>query len=123
MEIMNGIKGVNLHEKKGGKFYFYLQPTKEMREAGIEALDLSQRSYNSLKRAGFHSVGEVAEAVASGRELRNIRNCGAKSVREIMEHLFLYQYQSLPVEKRSEYLLEVVAMNLVRNGEYAAAER
>ena len=123
MEIMNGIKGVNLHEKKGGKFYFYLQPTKEMREAGIEALDLSQRSYNSLKRAGFQSVGEVAEAVASGRELRNIRNCGAKSVREIMEHLFLYQYQSLPVEKRSGYLLEVVAMNLERNGEYAAAER
>ena len=123
MEIMNGIRGVSLHEKKGEKFYFYLQLSKEMREAGIEALDLSQRSYNSLKRAGFQSVGEVAEAVASGRELRNIRNCGAKSVREIMEHLFLYQYQSLPVEKRSGYLLEVVAMNLERNGEYAAAER
>ncbi len=32
------------------------------------------------------------------RTLKDIRNCGAKSVREIMERLFLFQNQSLPGE-------------------------
>ena len=54
----------------------------------------------------------MAQAVASGRELKGIRNCGAKSVREIMEHLFLYQYNSLSPSRQDAYLMEVVMMNL-----------
>ena len=112
MAIMNRIDGVNLHEKKGGKFRFYMNLTDMMKNEPIESLDLSVRSFNSLKRAGFHTIGDVAQAVASGRELKGIRNCGAKSVREIMEHLFLYQYNSLPQERQNKYLIEVVMRNL-----------
>ena len=112
IEIMNRIDGVNLHEKKGGKFRFYMNLTSMMKNEPIESLDLSVRSFNSLKRAGFHTIGDVAQAVASGRELKGIRNCGAKSVREIMEHLFLYQYNSLPQERQNKYLIEVVMRNL-----------
>ena len=112
MAIMNRIDGVNLHEKKGGKFRFYMNLTNTMKNEPIESLDLSVRSFNSLKRAGFHTIGDVAQAVASGRELKGIRNCGAKSVREIMEHLFLYQYNSLPQERQNKYLIEVVMRNL-----------
>jgi DNA-directed RNA polymerase subunit alpha len=110
--IMNRIDGVNLHEKKGGKFRFYVNLTNMMKNEPIESLDLSVRSFNSLKRAGFHTIGDVAQAVASGRELKSIRNCGAKSVREIMEHLFLYQYNSLSPSRQNAYLMEVVMMNL-----------
>ena len=110
--IMNRIDGVNLHEKKGGKFRFFMNLTSMMKNEPIESLDLSVRSFNSLKRAGFHTIGDVAQAVASGRELKGIRNCGAKSVREIMEHLFLYQYNSLPQERQNKYLIEVVMRNL-----------
>ena len=112
MTVMNRIEGVNLHEKKGGKFRFFMNLTSMMKNEPIESLDLSVRSFNSLKRAGFHTIGDVAQAVASGRELKGIRNCGAKSVREIMEHLFLYQYNSLPQERQNKYLIEVVMRNL-----------
>ena len=112
MDVMNQIEGVNLHEKKDGKFHFYMNLTSTMEKEPIEVLDLSVRASNSLKRADLHTVGAVVQAVASGRELKGIRNCGAKSVREIMEHLFLYQYNSLSPGRKEAYLLEVVIMNL-----------
>lgn len=112
MELMNGIEGLDLREKKGGRFKFRMHLTAAMSDSSIEVLDLSVRSCNSLKRAGYSSIGEVAEAIAGGRELKHIRSCGAKSVREIMEHLFLYQYYSLKPEKREAYLEEVVRLNV-----------
>ena len=110
-EIIRSIDGAELNEKHGGKFRFRLHMTEKMRNTPLEALELGQRSYNCLKRAGYSTVGEVTDAIIGGRELKGIRNCGAKSVREIMEQLFLFQYQSLPPEKRNGYLLEVVRMN------------
>ena len=114
IEVMNQLEGVNLHEKRGGKFHFYMQLTKAMKETPIEALDLSPRSFNSLKRADYHTIGDVANAIAAGKDLRTIRNCGAKSIREIMEHLFLYQYDSLPADRQTDYLVEVAKRNLER---------
>ena len=111
MELINGIEGVTLREKRGGRFKFRMYLSPAMSDTSIEALDLGVRSYHSLKRAGYNSVGEVAEAVAGGKELKSIRNCGAKSVREIMEHLFLFQYYSLKPEKREAYLKEIVGLN------------
>ena len=115
MEMMNRIEGINLHEKKSGRFRFYMNLTNTMKSEPIDALDLSVRSFNSLKRADFHTIGDVAQQVASGRELKGIRNCGAKSVREIMEHLFLYQYNSLPQDRQDTYLTEIIMMNLNAN--------
>ena len=112
-EIMNSLEGVELKEKHGGKLRFRLHMNEQMRNAPLEALELGQRSYNCLKRAGYGTVGELTEAIAEGRELKGIRNCGAKSVREIMEQLFLFQYHSLRPERREAYLLEVVRMNAV----------
>ena len=110
-KIMNSMEGVSLHEKKGGRFRFPFHLDRQMAETSIESLDLSQRSYNSLKRAGFSTVGDVVESISSGTSLKAIRNCGSKSAQEIMEHLFLLQYQSIKPEKREEYLLDVVRMN------------
>lgn len=111
MEIMNQLEGVNLHEKKGGRFFFPMYVNKQMEETPIESLDLGVRSYNCLKRAGFNNVAELAEATADGHGLKHIRNCGTKSVREIMEHMFLYQYDILSPERRMVFLHEVVEMN------------
>ena len=111
MGIMNQLDGVQLREKHGSSFKFRMHMTESMSDTSIEALDLSVRSYNSLKRAGFNNIGDVVEAISGGTELKSIRNCGAKSVREIMEHLFLFQYNSLPADKQDGYLMEVVRMN------------
>ncbi len=45
MGIMNQMDGVNLHEKKGGKFMFRMHMTQSMSESSIETLDLSVISY------------------------------------------------------------------------------
>ena len=114
--IMNSIEGVELKEKHGGKFHFRLHLTDRMNNAPLEALELGQRSYNCLKRAGYCTIGELADAICEGRDLKNIRNCGAKSVREIMEQLFLFQYASLRQEKRDAWLKEVIRMNIQKTG-------
>ena len=111
MGIMNQLDGVQLREKHGSSFKFRMHMTESMSETSLEALDLGVRAYNSLKRAGYNTIGDVVDAISSGSDLKNIRNCGKTSVREIMEHLFLFQYNSLPADKRDDYLVEVVLMN------------
>lgn len=51
----------------------------------IEALDLSPRAYNSLKRAGVGKVGEVLEMTED--DLLNVRNFGRKSLDELRDRL------------------------------------
>ena len=111
MGIMNQLDGVQLREKRGSSFKFRMHMTQSMSDTSLEALDLGVRAYNSLKRAGYNTIGDVVDAISSGSDLKSIRNCGKTSVREIMEHLFLYQYNSLPASKQDDYLIEVVQMN------------
>ena len=111
-EIMNSMDGVELTGKKGGRFHFRLHLTEQMMSVPLETLDLGQRSYNCLKRAGYSTIGDLARSVSEGKELKMIRNCGAKSAREIMEQLFLFQYASLGPKEREDYLKEVVLINI-----------
>ena len=121
-QIFDGMEGIRLKEKHGGMFRFPLHLTQQLSETPIESLDLGVRSYHCLKRAGYDRIGELAEAIAGGKSLKTVRNCGAKSVAEIMEKLFLYQYYSLKPERREQYLLEVIAMNVKKYPEPAESE-
>lgn len=51
----------------------------------IEKLELSVRSYNCLRRANIHTVGELC--AKSETQLRKVRNLGIKSFYEIIEKL------------------------------------
>jgi DNA-directed RNA polymerase subunit alpha len=51
----------------------------------IEALNLSVRSYNCLKREGVHSIGELL--TRSEADLMDIRNFGQKSIDEVKDSL------------------------------------
>ncbi|MCR5237660.1 MAG: hypothetical protein K6E34_10715 [Lachnospiraceae bacterium] len=64
MEIINGIKGVELKRKPGGKFHFPMYMTQSMKDRSIEDLDLSARAYHCLKRAGYNTIGELTQAVS-----------------------------------------------------------
>ena len=111
MEIMNRLEGVALKKKTGGKFYFPMYMTQSMRNRSIDDLELSVRSYNCLKRAGYNSVGELADAISSGMPLKKIRNLGSTSAMEIMSSLFMFQYNSLPPERKYGYLMDVIKEN------------
>jgi DNA-directed RNA polymerase subunit alpha len=61
---------------------------REIYETPIEQLDLSVRVFNSLKRTGITSVGEVLEMLERGEEaMLTIRNFGEKSLSELKERL------------------------------------
>jgi DNA-directed RNA polymerase subunit alpha len=59
--------------------------TSEIYETPIENLDLSVRVFNSLKRAGIITVGEVLELLEKGEDaIMSIRNFGEKSMDELV---------------------------------------
>ena len=62
--------------------------TSEMIETPIENLDLSVRVFNSLKRTGITTVGEVLELLEKGDEaVMSIRNFGEKSLDELRQKM------------------------------------
>ena len=60
----------------------------EIYDTPIENLDLSVRVFNSLKRTGITTVGEVLDMLEKGAEaMLSIRNFGEKSLDELRERL------------------------------------
>ena len=110
-KVLSQIDGAETLIKHNSRFIFRLYVTQSMEETPIEGLDLTVRAYNSLRRAGFDTVGDLLNALESGFELKSIKNCGVQSVRDIKIRLFLLQYNSLPAHKRNDYLAETIAMN------------
>ncbi|MCR4890993.1 MAG: hypothetical protein K5989_02225 [Lachnospiraceae bacterium] len=96
---------------RNGKFRFIVYPEKRDMEKDIDALDLSMRSYNCLKRAGYATIKELIAALTHGESLMNVRNLGKKSADEIMFKLFLYNYGSVSQERRGAYFEKVKKIN------------
>ncbi|MBN2550598.1 MAG: DNA-directed RNA polymerase subunit alpha [Anaerolineales bacterium] len=72
------LAAISLEEEEGTRL------TSEMIETPIENLDLSVRVFNSLKRTGITTVGEVLELLEKGDEaVMSIRNFGEKSLDEL----------------------------------------
>ena len=81
----------------------------------IEALELSMRAYNCLKRAGVAKVGEVLDKLSQGqgKELLAIRNFGQKSYTELIEKLQEKGYLSEDSETElPEAIVEPAASHL-----------
>ncbi len=73
----------------------------------IEGLDLSVRVFNSLKRTGITTVGEVLEILKKGEDaMLAIRNFGDKSLTELVEKLqekgYITDDVTLPLMTSSE---------------------
>ncbi|WP_363324776.1 DNA-directed RNA polymerase subunit alpha [Anaerolinea thermophila] len=62
--------------------------TSEAAETPIENLDLSVRVFNSLKRTGITTVGDVLELLEKGEDaVMSIRNFGEKSLDELRQKM------------------------------------
>lgn len=60
----------------------------EMAETPVEALDLSVRVFNSLKRTGITTVGDVLDLLEKGETaVMSIRNFGEKSLDELRDKM------------------------------------
>jgi DNA-directed RNA polymerase subunit alpha len=75
----------------------------------IEQLDLSQRTYNCLKRSQITKVGQVLQM--SEDELLSLRNFGQKSLEELRDRL--REHDLLPEDKEPE----PAAVGADRNGQ------
>ena len=79
--------------------------TSEIIETPIESLDLSVRVFNSLKRTGITTIGEVINLMEKGEEaVLSIRNFGDKSLQEL--HLKMTEKGYLPDDSAEEAELE-----------------
>jgi DNA-directed RNA polymerase subunit alpha len=77
--------------------------TSEIYETPIENLDLTVRVFNSLKRTGITSVGEVLDMLEKGEEaMLSIRNFGEKSLDELKERLSEKGYMEDGSEESAE---------------------
>ena len=77
--------------------------TSEMIETPIENLDLSVRVFNSLKRTGITTVGEVLELLEKGDEaVMSIRNFGEKSLEELRAKMIEKEYLQVEEEEDTE---------------------
>lgn len=65
-----------------------VSPLQPLYDKPIEELDLSVRVFNSLKRTGITSVGDVIDMLQRGQDaMLAIRNFGEKSLDELVEKL------------------------------------
>ncbi len=61
------------------------KPTNSKLKLTIEDLNLSVRSYNCLRRANIHTVGELTQKTQE--EMMKVRNLGNKSLKEVIQKL------------------------------------
>ncbi|MEI6289064.1 MAG: DNA-directed RNA polymerase subunit alpha [Chloroflexota bacterium] len=71
----------------------------EIAETPVEALDLSVRVFNSLKRTGITNVGDVLDLLEKGDQaVMSIRNFGDKSLEELRQKMHEKGFQKdLPI--------------------------
>ena len=100
-----------IRRRTGGRLKFPMYLSEEARNAELEVLDLTVRSLNCLHRAGFQTVGQLVEGISSYEDLKKIRNCGVKSIDEIMGSLFCYQYEQYEIPEKIKYIMKIVEMN------------
>ncbi len=77
--------------------------TSEVAETPVESLDLSVRVFNSLKRTGITTVGDVLELLEKGDQaVMSIRNFGEKSLEELRMKMREKGYLKDEPKKESE---------------------
>jgi DNA-directed RNA polymerase subunit alpha len=77
--------------------------TSEVAETPVESLDLSVRVFNSLKRTGITTVGDVLELLDKGDQaVMSIRNFGEKSLDELRAKMQEKGYLKDEQKKESE---------------------
>ncbi len=77
--------------------------TSEVAETPVESLDLSVRVFNSLKRTGITTVGDVLELLEKGDQaVMSIRNFGEKSLDELRTKMHEKGYLKDEPKKESE---------------------
>jgi DNA-directed RNA polymerase subunit alpha len=86
LRLIAGVSGIEEDVDLGGGDHKGIPS--EYSDKPIEDLELSVRVYNSLKRAGISTIGDLMEMIdKNGGSLMNLRNFGEKSMVELKDKL------------------------------------
>ena len=96
---------------RDGKVKIIVREGMKAMETSIEDLNLSVRSLNCLRRAGYDTISSLVAGINGREDLMKIKNMGKKSVEEIMLKLFLFTYANLKPEDRGAYLNRIKRLN------------
>lgn len=76
----------------------------------IKDMDLSVRSYNALMAHGVRDLGALVDLLNSGN-LRDVRNLGVKSAKEIQLKALEYSYEALNEYDKKKFLENLILIN------------
>jgi DNA-directed RNA polymerase subunit alpha len=86
LRLIAGVSGIEEEMEIGEKDHKGIPS--EFSDKPIEDLELSVRVYNSLKRAGISTIGDLMDMIdKNGGSLMNLRNFGEKSMLELKDKL------------------------------------
>lgn len=100
-----------LHTVFGGRLPVSISLSRAVCDTEVAEMELSVRAYNCLRRANITTVGELADMAMEGK-LSQLRNMGAKTVREIQTKLLCYAYHHAAPAWRREFLENLINANL-----------
>ena len=80
----------------------------------IEEIQFTVRSYNSMKRAGLSTIGEVIESLQD-ESLLQVRNLGKKSYCEIQTKILTYGYDRLSEREKIAFFRDVAERNCINS--------
>ena len=97
---------------------FNVNFSKDEKAEDISALDISVRANHCLRRAGYHTIGELVNGITakpdeegSKTKLLKLRNLGSKTAEEILLMIMCYQFKILPEKERRAFVGEIVSLN------------
>ena len=112
MMIEPNVDWNEIRKRKHGRLRFPMYINEKMKATDLEALELSVRSEHCLHRANYKTIGDLVEGINCREDLKKIRNCGDKSVDEIMDKLFCYQYEQLSGQRKARFIVRLVELNV-----------
>ena len=62
--------------------------------SGIDELELSVKTYNSLRRGGIHTIRDLRSWFYAGAQRRKIREVGEKTIKEIKRKIEEFDYET-----------------------------
>lgn len=109
----NRLSKNRIKEISGAGFTVPMYMGAQLLSTSVDDLNLSVRSSNCLKRAGWHTVGDVLNAIESWEDLGRVRNLGRTSLIEIRDQIVNYQKSLLSEPERIAFSEKVRELNKI----------
>ena len=107
----NRLSRCRVKEIRGAGFTVPVYMGEQLLNADIESLNLSVRSYNCLRKAGWNTVGDVLNSIDCWDDLEKIKNLGKNSRIEIRDRIIFYQKTLLTEAEYAAYASRVRELN------------